>query len=397
VANLGPYRSVLRFSDQQHGGLILLISMEAFMPVSKRMTRGCIPALLLLTAVTITSIALAQAPVPLGDPSANQNARKSRTPTASAPGRINSTMTGKPAAVQPVPPLENPAGSVGGATTQTVTTGMSAAPDLRISSGDLLEISVYGAPDFDRVPARVSGAGEILLPMIGSVKVDGLTAEEVAKTLHQKLSDGAFYNDPQVTVFVREYATQGVSVLGEVQKPGVYPILGQRKLFDAISIAGGLTPRAGRFVTVTHKGDPKPVTVRLENDAETSAANNVEIRPGDTIAVSKAGIVYVVGDVRMPGGFIMDNGTMSVLQALAMAQGANGTAKLDDAKLIRKSGQGQQETPIALKKILSSKAPDMALQPDDILFVPNSASKSIARRSLEAIVQTATGVAIYRH
>jgi polysaccharide export outer membrane protein len=319
------------------------------------------------------------------------NTRVTPQPT-NAPGTANPGLAPIPG-VQPVQPNGAPQADDKAKTAPAKgVTAFSAAPNLLIGPGDLLEISVYGAPDFDRVPARVGGEGDILLPMIGGVKVQGLRAEDAARLIRGKLSDGGYFNDPQVSVFVREYATQGISVLGEVKNPGVYPVLGQRQLFDAISQAGGVTPRAGNFVTITHRGG-KPETVPLTAN---NSDGNVPIMPGDTILVAKAGIVYVVGDVRMPGGFVMDNGTMSVLQAVSMAQGANSTAQLNNAKLIRKTPQGQQETPLPLKAMLSSKAPDMTLQPDDIVFVPNSAGKSFARRSMEAVIQAATGVAIYR-
>ena len=140
-----------------------------------------------------------------------------------------------------------------------------AAPvDMRIGAGDLLEVSVYGAPDFDKKEVRVSGAGEVVLPLVGPQHVEGMTVEQAQALISKKLAAGQYFNDPQVSVFVKEYATQGVSVLGEVQKPGVYPLLGRRKLFDAISLAGGLTPKAGKSVTITHRNDPNhPENVRL--------------------------------------------------------------------------------------------------------------------------------------
>jgi polysaccharide export outer membrane protein len=119
--------------------------------------------------------------------------------------------------------------------------------------------------------------------------------------------------------------------------------------------------------------------------------------PGDTVVVSKAPIVYVVGDVHKPSGIVMDKPQMTVLQAIALAEGTNPTAALNRAKVIRKTGGTPQEIPIQLKAILSSKAPDPLLEPDDILFVPTSTAKSAGRRGLEAVVQAATGVAIYRH
>ena len=267
--------------------------------------------------------------------------------------------------------------------------------DLRIGVGDLLEIAVFGAPDFDRM-VRVSSSGEVTLPLVGPVKLAGTTTAEAEKLLEKKLLDGGFFNDPHVSVFEKEYQTQGVSVLGEVQKPGIYPMLGSHKLFDVISASGGTTPKAGNQVTITHRDRNQPSqNLTLAGNGSDSTSNNPDILPGDTVVIQKAGVVYVVGDVHMPGGFVMDKPQLTVLQALAMAQGANSTAKLDKAKLIRRNGNERQEVPIELKKILSSKSPDLNLQADDILFVPNSAAKSAMHRGLEAIVQAATGVAIY--
>jgi len=122
----------------------------------------------------------------------------------------------------------------------------------------------------------------------------------------------------------------------------------------------------------------------------------VPVMPGDIVVVSKAGIVYVVGDVHLPGGFVLENSNLTVLQAIAMAQGTNSTAKLDKTILIRKNAEGHEQIPIPLSQIMSAKSPDIKLQPDDIVFVPVSGPKAAARRSLEAILTTATGVVIYR-
>jgi polysaccharide biosynthesis/export protein len=158
-----------------------------------------------------------------------------------------------------------------------------------------------------------------------------------------------------------------------------------------------LSNRAGKNVVISHRDSPdKITTIEFSNDPEKAAATNVSIAPGDTISVSRAGIVYVVGDVSHPAGFIMDNNDqLTVLQAIALAGGPNGTASLDKSKVIRKTSNGVQEIPMPLKKILSAKANDVFLHADDVLFVPRSATKGVARRSAEAILQTATGLAIY--
>jgi polysaccharide export outer membrane protein len=267
--------------------------------------------------------------------------------------------------------------------------------EMLIGGGDLLQVTIYGT-DFDK-QVRVADGGNISLPLLGTVKVAGLSIPEAEKVVARDLAQGGYFNDPQVSIFDREYASQAISVLGEVQKPGVYPLPGARNLFDAISAAGGTTPKAGNKVTITHRTQPDhPEVVPLSYNADGSAQNNPHVFPGDTVVVSKAGIVYVVGDVKLPSGIVMENSQITVLQAVAMAQGANPTAKLNSSKVIRKTLDGQKEIPIQLKKILSAKAPDLALQANDILFIPSSAAKSAARRSVEAIVQTATGVAIYR-
>ena len=273
-------------------------------------------------------------------------------------------------------------------------------PGLRIGTGDLLEINVFvgfGAPEMNW-KGRVSGSGEIALPLVGSFHVMGLTAEQAEASIEKRYKDTEILKSPQVSVFISEYASQGVSVLGEVAKPGVYPVMTSRRLLDLISQAGGFTPTAGKAVTITHRGTPmEPETVVLSKDPSQTLANNIDILPGDTIVVAKAGVVYVVGAVGKPGGFTIEaNEGLTVLQAIALAEGSKPEAALDKAKLIRKTPAGPEEIPIPLRKILASKVPDLKLLPDDIVFVPSSAAKTAARRSLEAIVQTATGVAIYR-
>jgi polysaccharide biosynthesis/export protein len=266
--------------------------------------------------------------------------------------------------------------------------------ELMIANGDLLEISVFGTDfscgnDKSGCEARVSASGKITLPLISAVKVAGLTVAQAEQEVAARLSQGGFYNDPQVTIIQKEYSTQGISVMGEVQKPGIYPLLGSHTLLQAISAAGGTTVKAGNDVAIIRSNEYQHA------DISSPTGSSVPLRPGDTIVVSKAGIVYVVGDVRQPTGVVMDNTGLTVLQAIAMAQGTNATASLDKAKLIRYTPEGRNEIAIPLRKILSNKAKDLELQAEDILFVPNSVAKSVTRRGLEAALQAATGVVIY--
>jgi polysaccharide export outer membrane protein len=268
---------------------------------------------------------------------------------------------------------------------------------IRIGAGDLLEVRVFGAPELGST-LRVSGEGEITVALIGSVKVAELTPERAQTEIEQRFRDGGYLRDPHVSILVKEFASQGISVLGEVTHPGVYPLLGTPRLLDAIAAAGGTTARAGKTVVVTHRSSSgAPQTIFLSREAEQVSTQDIELRPGDTVVVSRAGIVYVSGDVHTPGGFAMDqNENLTVLQAIALAQGLNPTASLDSARLIRREAGALKEIPVQLKQMMEAKAPDMALKDQDVLFVPNSTSKSAARKTLESIVQVATGLAIYR-
>jgi polysaccharide export outer membrane protein len=268
--------------------------------------------------------------------------------------------------------------------------------DLLLGPGDLLEISLYGIPDF-KSEGRISARNQITLPMLGPVTVGGMTTDQAEKAIAAKLVAARLYNDPQVEISVKEYASEGISVLGEVQKPGIYQLLGARRLYDAISSAGGMTPKAGRYVLVTHRDDPDHTTkIPIAADAK-SVQDNVQLRPGDTVVVSKAGLVYVVGDVHMAGGFVMENDkNITVLQAIALAQGIGPNPSLNAAKLIRTTPTGRQDVPLDLKKILTAKAPDIPLQADDIVFIPDNALRGGAKQSVQSIIQMATGIAIWR-
>jgi polysaccharide biosynthesis/export protein len=217
---------------------------------------------------------------------------------------------------------------------------------------------------------------------------------QVQDLIFKKLVDGNFYKNPQVSVMVKEYATQGIYVLGEVQKPGLYSVLQAHTLLQAISLAGGTTPKAGRKVTIANPSrEGRKLTASISGDSE--SGQDVKVMPGDTIVVSKAGVVYVVGDVHLPSGIVMEHDNLTVLQAIALAQGTNSTAALDRSKLIRRSADGPQQMDLPLKKMLALKTPDIPVEADDIIFVPASTAKAFSKRGMEAIVQAATGVAMY--
>ncbi len=265
-----------------------------------------------------------------------------------------------------------------------------------IGAGDLVDMSVFDTPELSG-KLRVSNSGDVILPLVGSLHVAGLSANEVQNLIRQQLMDGEFLKDPQVTVFVTEYATQGVSVLGEVKTPGVYPAFGPHNLVDYISFAGGLTPLAGTDITITRAGHPNdPENVKISSSSSSKPLNNPEILPGDSIFVGKTGLIYVIGDVVRPGGFPMDHDEhLTIVQAIALAQGTTYAAKITNLKIIRTTMQGHEEIAVNLKQILAAKAADQPLQDNDILFVPTSNSK-LALKTLETLIPIAASATIYR-
>ena len=269
-------------------------------------------------------------------------------------------------------------------------TGFGSGATVPIGSGDLLEMSVFDTPELSG-KLRVSNTGDISLPLVGSLHVEGMKAVEAQNLIRQKYMDGSFLKDPQVTLFIAEYATQGVSVVGEVKNPGIYPAFGSHHLLDYLSVAQGLTPLAGTTIVITHSGHPdQPQSVKMTAGAAPMPLNNPEILPGDTIYVERTGLIYVVGDVVRPGGYPMDHdGQLTIMQAVALAMGVNYTASKGSVKLVRTTPEGRQEIPVDLKKIFAAKAPDLPMQDNDILFVPSS----MARGALKAVATTAVPAA----
>lgn len=262
----------------------------------------------------------------------------------------------------------------------------------RLGPGDLLQVSVYNVPDLD-TKVRVSNEGDINLPLIDDVHVAGLTSDEAEEVIERRLDKGGFVKSPHVQVFVQEYTSQGVNVLGEVARPGIYSALGDQKLFTLVSAAGGFTDRAGKSITVTHRGQ-SPIMVPISRNLEDHPESNIAVLPGDTVIVRRADVVYVVGDVMRPSGLMMDDGHISVLQAIALAGGTMPTAKLNSAQIVRKGPSGLTTIRVLLKKVMQAKATDMQMQADDILFVPTSSRKVLQARTAEAAVQLATSAGI---
>ena len=264
-----------------------------------------------------------------------------------------------------------------------------------LGPGDELEITVFDTPELmQRV--RVNSEGRITLQLVGEIAVTGMAPDELGKLVRRKLIDGNFMKDPQVSVFVLEYAGQMAYVTGEVARPGAYALLRSHRLLDLISLAGGLTPRAGDRITIGRGDDAAAQRLQVDLSDPDENRRNPIILPGDNISVSQTGVVYVLGDVQRPGGFQRDRRvSLSVLEAVALAQGTLPSAALSKVRLIRTTAEVRQDIPLNLKAILKSESPDPHLKPGDIVYVPGSLMRGTARKSVELIEQSAGLAAVY--
>jgi polysaccharide export outer membrane protein len=266
---------------------------------------------------------------------------------------------------------------------------------LLISPGDELHISILDMPEMEQNP-RVTDVGDVPVQGIGSVRVMDMTPGEAAKAIHDRLVDAHYLNHPQVSVVVDQYATQEVTLIGEVKTPGAYPIATPRPILDVIALGGGLNDDADRDILVERHGDQNhPIHYNVNNNAEQAIKEQVLVNPGDTVVVAKAGIVYVLGDVNRPGGYTMNDNEskMSLLQAVSIAGGAAKTAKVNNARLIRKADHSEMQ--VSLGDIQKGKQADFAMAPGDILYVPFSYAKNLLITSSAGIVGAVGAAAIY--
>jgi polysaccharide export outer membrane protein len=289
--------------------------------------------------------------------------------------------------------------------------------DYVIGGGDLLQIQVFDVPDLSR-DVRISDSGYFSLPLLPTrIRASGLTSFQLEEKLVELLQVNGLVSQPHVTVFVKEPRSRNITVIGAVKKPQVIQALRETTLLEALSHTEGLTPDAGSVVLITRPAQPA-----TEGDAETPAREaadsasisvalkdllesgdpkyNVALQGGDVVSVPRAGVVYVVGAVRRPGGYTLksDAETMTALKAVALAEGLGDFARPADAVVIRRDAETgkEKEFQVNLNHILSRKAEDFHLQADDILFVPDSVGKRAMRRTAEALIQITTGLVIWR-
>jgi polysaccharide export outer membrane protein len=269
---------------------------------------------------------------------------------------------------------------------------------LLIGPGDLLHLQVYDTPEMEQ-RARVTDAGNIPFSFLGTVKVSGLTPEQAAAQIERRLVAGGVMLHPQVSVRVEAYATQNASVMGQVVKPGTYEIDTSRKVVDLLAMAGGLTDMADRHITIQRSGPHKQNVVYYYSNAATAAlSDDPMVFPGDTVVVPRVAVVYVLGDVLKPGGYpmITNNSKMTVLQAIALSGYANHTAAVGKSKLVRETPAGVQEIDLEVSLMQKGKKPDVALLPDDVIYVPFSFLRNVGING-QGILASATSAVIYSH
>jgi polysaccharide export outer membrane protein len=282
----------------------------------------------------------------------------------------------------------------------------------KLGGGDQVSIDI---PDLsDEFTAekvfRIDGDGDLGLPIIGHIQAAGMTGKELEAAIRAKLV--GILRKPDVTVNIVGFASQPVAVLGAVNSPGMFQVGGGKNLFELLSIAGGLADNAGFEVTITRdiRNGPIPLNnAHLDSTGQYSIASvpvkdllrsshtdeDIKIFHGDKVAVPPSDLVYAVGNVNKPGGFLLnEHETLSALQVLSLAQGLNRTAAADRAKILRvvPGSPKRQEITINLSQLMSGKAEDFQLQAQDILFVPNSKAKSTSFRALDALTAASSAV-----
>lgn len=289
-----------------------------------------------------------------------------------------------------------------------------AEPEIQLGAGDQILLHVGDLEELPREPVRIDPNGNIDLPLIGTTHAAGLTPTELKKNLVTAYS--TYIQSPQVTVNVTEYLSRPVSVLGSVTHAGVYQMQGPKRLAEVLSLAGGASGDAGSNVVITRKqrwgqvsapgasttvsGGESSVSIPLDNITSAKVPeDNILIQPDDVIAIPRAELVYVVGNVKHAGAYSLSHHShLTVMQAISLAEGFTPDAAASHARILRRpeNEQTPREIKVNAARIFAGKAADEPLLANDILFIPNSAMKASSKRIMEAAIGISTGVLVYR-
>lgn len=265
--------------------------------------------------------------------------------------------------------------------------------DYKIGPEDLLEISVFEVEKLNKT-VRVSFQGNINLPLLGTLRVKGLTASGLEREIRELLAE-KYLQNPHVSVFIKEYRSHRISVMGAVEKPSVYDVTGQKTVLDMLAMAGGLRDDAGYLLFVirppgleeeaskagkdSDQGSPKTFVIDLEELlVKGNLTLNLPLMHGDVINVPVGGKVFVGGEVKRPGGFPLKGERMTVSQAIVLAGGLETEANGSKTKIFRHStekGTGKEILSVNVYAIQKGQEEDPYLKENDIIIVPRSGVK----------------------
>jgi len=259
------------------------------------------------------------------------------------------------------------------------------ARDPQLTNGDLIDIKIFGQPEY-APPVRIGADGTVLLPLIGVTSLNHLTITAAEKLIEAKLSEAGMYQDPQVTIQVTDGPNATVTVVGEAH--GVIPVVGSRRLLDVIAGAGGIPPTASHVITINRPGELQPLVIDLGTNPAQSAFADIPVFPGDTIVVSRIGVVYLLGSFKSQGAVPLNTNTpLTLMEATALGGGLAFDAKYSDLRIIRTVGDQRTVLRLNAMDVMHGKVPDPVLQANDILFMPNSFLKStLTNGSLNTIL-----------
>ena len=315
------------------------------------------------------------------------------TSCASTPPPQRDVPQGAPASVKEVGPSPQVRAMNEKLMMSVLSAGRTSSKDYRIGPDDLIEVTVFEDEKLNKV-VRVSSQGNVNLPLIGILRVRGLTGSEMEKEIRDLLAE-KYLQDPHVSVFIKEYHNQRISMLGAVTKPGVYDVTGEKTVLDLLSLAGGIRDDAGKmlFLIRPPKMDEDAAKKGKEPEAATAKTFTAELEEllikgnlnlnfalehGDVVNIPPAGKVFVGGLVQNPGGFTI-NKTMTLTQAIAVAGGLSTKADGTETRIFRYSGRGDQKEVLTFNAyaIEKGQTSDPYLQENDVIFVPRSGTKTV--------------------
>ncbi len=280
---------------------------------------------------------------------------------------------------------------------QTVGSVPEGFASLTLAPGFLVEMEVYQVPEMS-AQLRVDAQGNVTVPLIGAIRVEGQSVSQAQDTIAKALADREILKSPQISLTILQYQARNVSVMGEVQMPGRVPLLAPEPLEDVLALAGGETTLAGSDIEIQRRspgGETVSNHIRFAQGQDSVALRNVLIEPGDTVLVHRAGIVYVLGAINRPGGYLMVNGgSLNVVQALSLAGGETLHASTHWAVIVRKKGEVFEQIKVPLGKMEKGDAPPVALEINDALYVPASGWKSLVINGSN-VLSAAAAASIY--